>query len=100
MSDLNQRLRDLVRYMRGELHDAGLITREEYTDLLSNTPGAVKRLEDYDAAVERVRAEARRAALAALLADMEKFGEMPCSCFPYLRRRINELATQTEGEPR
>lgn len=50
---LNQRLRDLVRYHRSELFRENLITEEEYADLVSNTPGAVDRLHDYD----RVRTE-------------------------------------------
>lgn len=53
----NERLYDLVRYQRHELHTAGLITNEEYADLLENGstgPGAthqgsVARLEGYDA---------------------------------------------------
>lgn len=49
------RLRDLVRYQRGELFDAGLLTREEYA-ALAGDHGAVARLESYD----EVRAESAR----------------------------------------
>ncbi len=52
---LNQRERDLLRYCRCELHQAGLVTDEEYTEMLnwgSNGPGggspSARRLEDYD----------------------------------------------------
>jgi hypothetical protein len=54
----NVRLFDLVRYMRRELHEAGLITDEEYYWLCSSAPLARnpdlngspsrRRLEDYD----------------------------------------------------
>lgn len=49
---LNQRLFDLVRYMRTELHVAGLITDDEYAEL-AQAHDAVRRLEDYDVAVQR-----------------------------------------------
>lgn len=49
------RLRDLVRHQRGELHDAGLLTDEEYA-ALAGDHGAVARLEGYD----EVRAESAR----------------------------------------
>lgn len=58
-SDLpNQRLWDLVRYSRGPLHDAGLLTNEEYA-LLAADHDAVARLEDYDK-VRRECDEARK----------------------------------------
>lgn len=53
----NVRLFDLVRFMRGELHDAGLITNSEYFWLVSNSDitesgkggsPSPRRLEDYD----------------------------------------------------
>lgn len=70
----NVRLFDLVRYMRAELHEAELITDEEYAFLCSHNPGEpVKtgspsrmRLEDYD----ELRADlARWQALAGQLAQ-------------------------------
>lgn len=42
-----QRMRDLVRQQRAELHQADLITDEEYAELCSDA-GAVARLESYD----------------------------------------------------
>jgi len=48
MTLTDARLRDLVRHQRGELHDAGLLTDEEYAALAAD-PGAVARLEGYDA---------------------------------------------------
>jgi hypothetical protein len=52
----SKRLLDLVRYMRAELHEAGLITYEEFTWLLTAPDegkigqGSIsaRRLEDYD----------------------------------------------------
>ena len=51
----NVRLFDLVRFMRSELHEAELITTDEYSWLLSEAPMAKgsgspspRRLEDYD----------------------------------------------------
>jgi len=58
-SDINTNVRlfDLVRVMRSELHEADLITDEEYSWLLSEAPMAKgsgspspRRLEDYDRA--------------------------------------------------
>ena len=49
-----QRLRDLVRYCRHQLHEEGLISDDEFTDLLANTPGAVARLEGYDKAIAKL----------------------------------------------
>jgi len=51
----NQRLADLVRHCRAELHEDGLITNEEYATLLADS-GSVARLEGYDALRERVEA--------------------------------------------
>lgn len=50
-----QRLIDLVRYQRQELHEAGLINDAEYAWLLEDA-GSVGRLETYD----KVRAERDR----------------------------------------
>jgi hypothetical protein len=55
-----QRLRDLVRYCRHQLHEERLISDEEFTDLLSNTPGAVARLEGYDKAVAAAKRDIAR----------------------------------------
>lgn len=49
-AEKNQRLWDLVRYQRSELHTVGLITDDEYAELAQDHP-AVKRLEDYDVVV-------------------------------------------------
>lgn len=49
----NQRLADLVRYERHTLHETGLISDEEYAEILQN-PGAVDRLEGYDAAQREI----------------------------------------------
>jgi len=50
----NLRLLDLVRYQRSELHEAGLITDEEYASLASEK-GSVSRLESYDTLRDRLR---------------------------------------------
>lgn len=54
----NQRLFDLVRHQRSELHVAELITDDEYAQL-AQEHSAVKRLEDYDAAIASAEAQAR-----------------------------------------
>lgn len=67
-----ERLYDLVRYQRAELHEAGLITDEEYAAMMSDKGASRKRLEAYDdlrtalAAKERENGE-----LKAKLADAE-----------------------------
>jgi hypothetical protein len=48
LTDTNKRLGDLVRHQRSELHDAELITDEEYA-ALAEDHAAVARLEGYDA---------------------------------------------------
>lgn len=51
----NQRLWDLLRFCRHDLHNEELITNEEFAELVMMT-GAVQRLETYD----EHRARARR----------------------------------------
>lgn len=51
----NQRLHDLVRYKRHELFDDGLITDDEFSELVQDH-SAVARLEGYDKAVANVKA--------------------------------------------
>lgn len=55
----NQRLLDLVRQQRMELHDADLITDQEYADL-AQVDGAVERLESYDAVRGQLAAEQKK----------------------------------------
>lgn len=50
LTSRNQRMWDLVRYQRSELHVAELITDDEYAELAIDHP-AVKRLENYDVAI-------------------------------------------------
>ena len=57
----NQRLFDIVRYMRAEIHNAELITDDEYAELAMEH-SAVDRLEDYDelrARLNKLEAAAR-----------------------------------------
>lgn len=53
-SDEVARLRDLVRHQRSALHDAELITDEEYA-ALAGDQGAVARLEGYDAIQQKLK---------------------------------------------
>lgn len=48
------RLYDLVRYARHYLHDDGLITDEEFADLVGTGSESARRLEGYDALRKRV----------------------------------------------
>lgn len=48
------RLLDLVRYQRAELHEAGLITMDEYA-MLAGEKGSRERLENYDDLRERIK---------------------------------------------
>ncbi len=52
----NQRLADLVRYKRHDLHNEDLISNEEYAEIVANQ-GAVNRLEGYDTAKAKFKAE-------------------------------------------
>lgn len=45
----NQRLADLIRYCRSELHEANLITDDEYATIAQRGSESARRLEDYDA---------------------------------------------------
>ena len=59
-----ERLTDLVRYQRAELHDEGLITNAEYARL-AQIKGSPARLEGYDAVryeADRLRAAVTHAA--------------------------------------
>jgi hypothetical protein len=67
-----ERLRDLVRYERHALHNSGLISNEEFADLVQ-VQGAVARLEGYDVCRQRAEAAEQRAAeLAGKLAEAQK----------------------------
>lgn len=57
---LHQRLFDLVRQQRMELHEAGLISDEEYMELAKDHP-AVERLETYDELRKQLAAAEERA---------------------------------------
>jgi predicted nucleic acid-binding Zn-ribbon protein len=67
-----ERLFDLVRYQRAELHEAGLITDDEYAKLAS-AQGSVQRLEGYDAL--RAECERLRAEVASLKQEREEVEE-------------------------
>jgi len=47
------RLLDLVRFCRGDLHRAGLITDEEFAELANIGPESDRRLRNYDELMER-----------------------------------------------
>ena len=56
----DERLFDLVRFMRAELYDAELITNDEYVELCTEGAtglmrGSVRRLETYDELINRVK---------------------------------------------
>lgn len=55
MQKLNQRVHDLVRFMRQELHKEGLITDEEYTELAMDRAECIKRLDDYDGVIQKCK---------------------------------------------
>ncbi len=76
----NQRQWDLIRQMRMELHQAELITNEEYAQLTFDHP-AVARLESYDAL---------RAELAAMTADRNQWKT--------LKDRVEEEKARLQGE--
>lgn len=61
----NQRLLDLVRFCRHQLHDEKLITNEEFAALVSVGAQAARRLEDYDAV------NAERDSLRAVVVELE-----------------------------
>lgn len=54
LTDTNKRLGDLVRHQRSELHDAELLTDEEYAEIVKDHD-AVARLEGYDALQARLK---------------------------------------------
>lgn len=54
-----ERLFDLVRWARSELHEAKLITDEEYA-MLVREKGSVKRLESYDELAARLKEMEKR----------------------------------------
>lgn len=80
--DREQRLLDLVRQQRQELHEAGLITDEEYAALAADGD-AVARLEGYD----RLRQELQK--VTAYAAEREQARHDLLSCLPAeLRARV------------
>lgn len=59
----NQRVIDMLRFCRSELHQAGLITDQEYADIVMIGSESARRLESYDvlrAELSSVRAELER----------------------------------------
>lgn len=54
---LTQRMFDLVRYQRHELHDAGLLTDQEFGDLIAQGSGSARRLENYDRLTMKLAAQ-------------------------------------------
>lgn len=88
----HKRLFDLVRYARSPLHDAGLVTDEEYAWLcLAESTGdgspSARRLEDYDE-LKRKLADAKAAIVsldiaAEFTAECARFDKLPapnCAC--------------------
>jgi len=83
----NQRQIDLIRYCRAHLHDENLISNEEYAWLLTEeNPGAVSRLEQYDA-------------LRARIAELEKPDESHEYALAVIRRILgtNDVAGIADG---
>lgn len=90
----NRRLWDLVRYQRMELHDAELISDQEYADLASDH-GSVKRLETYES-LRRDLASAK-----ALLGEARFYVENNCGLGPDvspLLARIDALSPTPPAE--
>jgi hypothetical protein len=50
----NERLRDLVRYCRHQLHEENLITDEEFAALVEVGSESARRLENYDAMLAQI----------------------------------------------
>ena len=71
-----ERNADLVRHQRSELHDAGLITDEEYAALVADSQSGqrVARLEGYDAAVKAAERKGMKRALS-IIADTHTCGD-------------------------
>lgn len=79
-----QRQLDLIRYSRHALHTDGLITNEEYSELL-RMPGAVARLGSYDDAIANAGASTASAVAAerercAKIAEDEKCSDDTGTC--------------------
>lgn len=72
----NERLRDLIRYCRHDLHEEGLITNDEFVALVEVGAESARRLESYDAMVETI--ERLHAELKQHKAGRETFMEYPC----------------------
>lgn len=90
-----QRLWDLVRYQRAELHEAGLITDEEYAVLVAGEPSrpgtgspSAQRLSSYD--------ELRKA-LAAITAERDALREARDEAIAHARDLIGADAALTRG---
>lgn len=106
----NQRLYDLVRHQRMELHEAELVTDEEYIKLAKDH-SAVARLEDYDAIKAQLdQARKRRETLAALLnaasgwiqctdnCSIHNGRECDCGAADVLAKAEAALASEQEGK--
>ena len=90
-----QRLRDLVRQQRSELHDANLISDEEYAALAMDG-GAVPRLMGYDEMRTQLAAQAERVELEAYQAGFKAATESLMNGF---RKTESQLAAaQSELE--
>jgi hypothetical protein len=88
----NVRLFDLVRYMRAELHDEGLITDSEYV-AIEMEKGSVKRLEDYDNAQSEL--SALRKELEGAIRERDACHE----CWDNFRETVSEVIPDMENAP-
>lgn len=95
----NQRMFDLVRYMRGSLHEEGLLSDQEYSDICEWGADAARRLETYDVMRKRAgEAEEFRQKLSALLSCSSPDGSAELGIVEELQKFSAESRAGTPKE--
>lgn len=86
----NQRVIDMLRFCRSELHEAELITNDEYAEIVQLGSASARRLEDYD------ELRTRLAAAESELVEWREYGEVTTGVFGSMRETYKTALAENE----